>query len=69
VDNNKKQFESNDNNLAKLGDRTVRCGVGCMEKDEEDIPKWTHFICPSCAISYGISALVKAVRKRRRLIS
>jgi hypothetical protein len=66
IDKNRKQFESNDN-LAKLDDKTVSCGVGRME--EEDIPKWAHFICPSCGISYGISALVKAVRRRRRLIS
>ena len=62
---NRKQFEPNDN-LAKLDDKTVSCGVGCMEKEKEDIPKWAHFICPSCGISYGISALVKAIRKRRR---
>lgn len=37
-----------------------------MEK-EEDIPKWARFMCPSCGISYGISALVDAVKKRRKL--
>jgi hypothetical protein len=68
IDKNRKQFEWNDN-LAKLDDKKVGCGVECIGEDEEDIPKWAHFICPSCGISYGISALVKAVRKRRRLIS
>ena len=67
IDKNRKQFESNDN-LAKLDEKSVSCGVGCME-DDEDLPKWAHFICPSCGISYGMGALVKAVRKRRRLAS
>ena len=67
MDKSRKQSESNDN-PTKLDDKTVSCGVGCMD-EEDDIPKWAHFICPSCGISYGISALVKAVRKRRRLIS
>lgn len=35
-----------------------------MEK-ESDIPKWTNFICPSCAVAYGVNALVKAIRKRK----
>lgn len=37
-----------------------------MESQEEEIPKWANFICPSCGISYGINALVKAIRKRRQ---
>ena len=66
IDKNRRQFESNDD-LAKLDDRTVSCGVGCTgkEDEEEDVPKWAHFICPSCGISYGISSLVKAIRRRR----
>jgi len=35
-------------------------------QDEEEIPKWANFICPSCGISYGINALIKAIRKRRQ---
>ncbi|MGI0046091.1 MAG: hypothetical protein ACREBB_02725 [Nitrosotalea sp.] len=34
-------------------------------EEEADVPKWTNFICPSCAISYGINALVKAIKKRK----
>jgi hypothetical protein len=37
-----------------------------MDSQEEEIPKWANFICPSCGISYGINALVKAIRKRRQ---
>jgi hypothetical protein len=69
ITKNREQGEWSDN-FAKLDDKKASCGVGCMkEKEEEDIPKWAHFICPSCGISYGISALVKAIRKRRRVIS
>jgi pyruvate/2-oxoacid:ferredoxin oxidoreductase beta subunit len=39
-----------------------------MERQEEkdEIPKWANFICPSCGISYGINALIKAIRKRQQ---
>jgi len=39
-----------------------------MQSQEEDneIPKWANFICPSCGISYGINALIKAIRKRQK---
>jgi hypothetical protein len=32
---------------------------------EADVPKWANFICPSCAVAYGVNALVKAIKKRR----
>jgi len=35
-------------------------------QEEDEIPKWANFICPSCGISYGINALIKAIRKRRQ---
>jgi hypothetical protein len=35
-------------------------------QEDEEIPKWANFICPSCGISYGINALIKAIRKRQR---
>jgi hypothetical protein len=34
-------------------------------EEEANIPKWANFLCPSCAVSYGIEALVKAIRKRK----
>lgn len=34
-------------------------------EEESDIPKWANFICPSCAVAYGVNALVKAIRKRK----
>jgi len=37
---------------------------GQEEKDE--IPKWANFICPSCGVSYGINAMIKAIRKRQK---
>jgi pyruvate/2-oxoacid:ferredoxin oxidoreductase beta subunit len=37
-----------------------------MENQEDEIPKWANFICPSCGISYGINALIKAIRKRKQ---
>jgi pyruvate/2-oxoacid:ferredoxin oxidoreductase beta subunit len=37
-----------------------------MESQDEEIPKWANFICPSCGISYGINALIKAIRKRKQ---
>jgi hypothetical protein len=41
-----------------------------MESKEEkdEIPKWANFICPSCSISYGINALIKAIRKRQQKV-
>jgi len=36
------------------------------QEGDEDIPKWANFICPSCGISYGINALIKAIRKRQQ---
>jgi len=38
----------------------------CIEDQEEEIPKWAHFIRPSHVISYGINAMIKAIRKRRQ---
>ena len=35
-------------------------------EEEGEIPKWANFICPSCGISYGVNALIKAIRKRRQ---
>jgi len=35
-------------------------------KEDDDIPKWANFICPSCGIVYGINALIKAIRKRKQ---
>ena len=32
-------------------------------EDEEKIPGWAY-LCPSCAVYYGIRGLVKALRKR-----
>ncbi len=34
-------------------------------EEENDVPKWANFICPSCAVSYGVNALVKAIKKRK----
>ncbi|MDE1767201.1 MAG: hypothetical protein KGI02_07215 [Thaumarchaeota archaeon] len=34
-------------------------------EEEADIPKWANFICPSCAVAYGVNALVKAIKKRK----
>ena len=31
-------------------------------EDEEKVPGWAY-LCPSCAVYYGIRALVKALRK------
>ena len=28
--------------------------------------KWANVVCPSCAISYGVNALIKAIRKRQQ---
>ena len=36
------------------------------QEEDEDIPKWANFICPSCGISYGINALIKAIRKLKQ---
>lgn len=33
------------------------------KREEEELPKWMNFICPSCAISYGISKLIKIIKK------
>jgi len=35
------------------------------DKREEEAPKWMNFICPSCAVAYGISALISAIKKRK----
>jgi hypothetical protein len=34
--------------------------------EDNEVPKWANFICPSCAISYGVKALIKAIRKRQQ---
>ncbi|MDE1765589.1 MAG: hypothetical protein KGI27_04835 [Thaumarchaeota archaeon] len=34
-------------------------------EEETDVPKWANFICPSCAVLYGVNALVKAIKKRK----
>lgn len=34
-------------------------------KKEKELPKWINFICPSCAIVYGINTLVNTIRKRK----
>jgi len=36
------------------------------QDEDEEIPKWANFICPSCGIAYGVSALIRAIRKRRQ---
>lgn len=36
-----------------------------MEEQQEDIPRWAYYICPSCAIYYGTKAIINAIRKRR----
>lgn len=36
-----------------------------MQEEEKNIPKWMNFICPSCGIGYGISALIKTIKKRK----
>jgi hypothetical protein len=36
-----------------------------MENKEEELPKWMNFICPSCGIAYGISTLIKTIKKRK----
>jgi hypothetical protein len=40
--------------------------MGNNEDQQEDRPQWINFICPSCAIGYGINALVKTIKKRRK---
>ena len=35
------------------------------ENQQDDRPQWMNFICPSCAIGYGINALIKTIKKRR----
>jgi hypothetical protein len=35
-------------------------------KEDDNIPKWTNFICPSCGIAYGINTLIKAIKKRQQ---
>jgi hypothetical protein len=34
-------------------------------EEEPEVPKWTNFICPSCAVAYGVNALIKAIKKRK----
>jgi len=34
-------------------------------EEESDIPKWANFLCPSCAVAHGVTALAKAIRKRK----
>ncbi|MDQ6667004.1 MAG: hypothetical protein M3Y53_02130 [Thermoproteota archaeon] len=34
--------------------------------EDNEVPKWANFICPSCALSYGVNALIKAIRKRQQ---
>ena len=34
-------------------------------KQQEEVPKWVNFICPSCSIAYGISALIKTIKKQK----
>jgi pyruvate/2-oxoacid:ferredoxin oxidoreductase beta subunit len=36
------------------------------QEEEDEIPKWASFVCPSCGIYYGINALIKAIRKRKQ---
>ena len=38
--------------------------IDTME-EETNIPKWANFLCPSCAVAYGVTALAKAIRKRK----
>jgi hypothetical protein len=40
--------------------------MGNIEDQQEDRPQWMNFICPSCAVGYGISTLVKTLKKRRK---
>jgi hypothetical protein len=40
--------------------------MGNSENQEEDRPQWMNFICPSCAIGYGINALIKTIKKRKK---
>jgi hypothetical protein len=35
------------------------------QQEEDNIPKWMNFVCPSCGIAYGISALIKTIKKRK----
>jgi hypothetical protein len=35
------------------------------EDSPEGFPKRMNFVCPSCAISYGINAFVTAIKKRK----
>jgi hypothetical protein len=34
------------------------------EEEQEELPKWMNFACPSCGIVYGINALIVTIRKR-----
>lgn len=35
------------------------------DKKEGEVPKWANFVCPSCAITYGISAIIRMIKKRK----
>jgi hypothetical protein len=35
------------------------------KNQEEHPPQWINFVCPTCAVAYGINTLIKAIKKRR----
>jgi hypothetical protein len=43
--------------------------MGNNQDQQEDRLQWMNFICPSCAVAYGISALIKTVKKRRKQVT
>lgn len=58
-------INSSNQSLTILDKIYVKSSLSKNMKEKEDIPKWTNFICPSCAVAYGVSVLVKAIRKRK----
>ena len=41
-------------------------GMGNNENQQDDQPRWMNFICPSCAVAYGVNALIKTLKRRRK---
>jgi hypothetical protein len=39
--------------------------MGNNENQSENSSQWINFICPSCAVAYGVNTLIKTIKKRR----
>jgi hypothetical protein len=37
------------------------------EGENEYFPKWTNYACPSCAIYYGVKALLTKIKKQKKI--